>query len=103
VSRDAPGFILCALFFFIQFKRMGYDDRLALSFITAFLFTPFGSVGYFYMLFLIFYEAFFAFTYADPYSLSERFVVITVSVLGRVLGEIIWPFLVTLGAGHALM
>ena len=82
---------------------MGYDDRLALSFITAFLFTPFGSVGYLYMLFLIFYEAFFAFTYADPYSLSERFVVITVSVLGRVLGEIIWPFLVTLGAGHALM
>jgi hypothetical protein len=82
---------------------MGYDDRLAISFITAFLFTPFGGVGYLYMLFLILYEGFFAFTYTDPYSLSERFVVITVSVLGRVLGEIIWPFLVTFGAGDPLV
>jgi hypothetical protein len=81
---------------------MGYDDRLALSFITAFLFTPFGGVGFFYIIFLIIYEAFFVFTYSDPFSLSERLVVITVSVLGRVLGEIIWPFLVTLGAGDPL-
>lgn len=82
---------------------MGYDDQLALSFITAFLFTPFGSVGYLYILFLILYEGFFAFTYTSPYTLSERFVVITTVVLGRVLGEIIWPIVLTLGAGAPLM
>lgn len=82
---------------------MGYEDQLALSFITAFLFTPFGSVGFLYVLFLILYEGFFAFTYTSPYTLSERFVVITTAVLGRVLGEIIWPFMLTLGAGDPLV
>ena len=81
---------------------MAYDDQLALSFITSFLFTPFGGVGYLFVLFLILYEAFVALTYTAPITLSQRLVAITVIVLGRVLGEIIWPFLVTLGAGDPL-
>jgi len=81
---------------------MGFDDGIALSFITAFLLTPFGGIGYIYMLVLIFYEGFVAYTYTEPYSLSQRMFAICVSVVGRVLGEIVWPFLLTLGAGDTL-
>lgn len=78
------------------------DERLALVFISSFLFTPFGGVGYIFVMSLIVYEAFFAFTYTSPASLSQRLVVVTATVLGRVLGEIIWPFLVTFGAGDPI-
>jgi hypothetical protein len=77
-------------------------DNVAIGFITAFLITPFGGIGYIYMIFLVFYEAFVAYAYTEPYSLSQRLFTITMSVIGRVLGEILWPFLLTMGAGDAL-
>jgi hypothetical protein len=82
---------------------MGYADQAALTFIVAFLMTPFGGAGYFFILTIVFWEAFFAWTYTCPYCLSERWAVIICTVFGRVLGEFIWPFLLSAGSGDPIL
>jgi len=81
---------------------MGVPDQAATSLALSFLLTPFGGLGYLFVMAILFYEFWVAWTCTDPYCLSERFVVIASTVFGRVLGEVIWPFVVCAGAGVSI-
>ncbi len=74
-----------------------YLDEAIFGFLFSFILTPFGLIGYFLVIYLVIYEVFVHVTCSDPLCYSTRLFVILSTLLGRFLGELFWPPVVSLG------
>lgn len=68
-----------------------------LGFFITFLTTPFSPIVWMLLAFFILYEIFYCVTSNEPYMLATRMISISAAILGRVVGEIYWPFVVYQG------
>jgi len=76
---------------------ISYLDEAIFGFIFNFILTPFGLLGYLVVIYLVAYEVFIQVTCNESVCLPNRLFVILFTLLGRFVGELVWPPLTSLG------
>ena len=66
------------------------------GFFLAFMITPFGEFGYFFLGIVVLWEIFVHYNYwTSPIWYPYRMYVILMTIFGRFLGELAWPWILT--------
>lgn len=66
------------------------------GFLSSFLLTPFGALGYIFVAFILFYEVIYELMCSSPVCYYDRVLVILVTIIGRLVGEILWGLVLSI-------
>ncbi len=79
-----------------------YLNTAILAFLIAFMTTPFSAVGLVFVFTIIGLECITHIAYEEELCFPTRMFIILVTVLGRVVGELFWKFLIRQGRNSLL-
>jgi len=84
----------------VESSSARYLDTAILGFLFAFITTPFSAIGLVFVFTMIALECFYHVYCSEELCFPTRMFIILLTVFGRLLGEIFWPFVIFQGSKY---